>query len=92
MLYSDFLIECQKKQRSYIKEEKAKMQRALGYFNIYAGLMRALGLHPLTRTEIDDRSRELFTMERDVLETHGDGPAMRAAYTMHHREPAHGRP
>lgn len=83
MTYAEFVAECQKKQRSYVMAERAKMRRAAHGWRRYEELMRGLQLHPLTGMEIVERQLQLRQMLEDIPLSHGDTPAMRGAFEMH---------
>lgn len=88
MNYPAFVMECQKKQRAYIRNERKRMAKAEKLNRRYVAAMSAIGFHPLNRMEIADRQSQLDAMESGVPDTHGDSPAMRAAYSMHFGESA----
>jgi hypothetical protein len=89
MEYSDYVRECQKRQREYILEQQKKMAKLRAALIRYEAAAAALGLHPLTRNEIQDRTRQLEGMAATVEETHGDSVAMRCAYEARYtREPS----
>jgi cobalamin biosynthesis protein CbiG len=48
----------------YVREEQKRINALREAWARYAASARALGLHPLTYTEITDRERELKAMER----------------------------
>lgn len=83
MTYPEFVSDCQKRQRQYIKGEFRRMEKARALWLRYTAAMHGLGLHPLTSNEIENRWRELQDMSHRVVETHGDSEAMRAIYEMH---------
>lgn len=82
MTYAQYVLECQRRQRDYIRTETRRMEKAAKLHRAYTAKMAALNLHPLTALEIHDRQRQLETMMRNVPETHGDSPAMRGAFEM----------
>lgn len=82
MTYAEYIKECQRRQRAYIRGERKRMAKAQKLFQRYTAAMAAIELHPLGRMEIGDRQRQLDDMERRVPETHGDSEAMQAAYEM----------
>lgn len=68
-------------------EQQRRMARARKEWNRYETRMRALGLHPLSRMEIDDWQHQLVSAGREIPETFGDTPGMRAAYALQSPEP-----
>lgn len=82
MEYAEYIKECQRRQRAYIKGERRRMAKAQKLWVRYAVAMGQLALHPLNRMEIVDRVRELDSMAATVCETHGDSPAMRSLWEL----------
>lgn len=86
MTYKEFIRDAQKRQRAYVASETRRFIKARAAMRKYAATMAALGLHPLTRREIDDRFAELESMLAGVAFDLGDSPAMRAAFEMREGE------
>lgn len=78
--YAQYVAECQKRQRRYIMEQRAKMRSAQHAWRRYEETMRGMGLHSLTPREIYDRQQELERMLTDIPISHGDSPTMRMCY------------
>jgi len=83
MEYREYIKECQRRQRAYIRDEQRKIAKAEKLYAQYWRGMISLNLHPLDRNEIVDRKRQLERMAATVKETHGDSQAMRFAFEMH---------
>lgn len=66
LTYEQFLVESEWKQREYVGEQQDRMRQAETLWRTYERAMHQIGLHPLTRQEIEDRQRELARMESDA--------------------------
>ena len=85
MTYEEFSEHVLNKQASYINEQELLLEVARSLFAPYAKAMSDIGLHPLTRREMEDRTDELDRMRFNMLDTHGpNSAAVRAAYIVTH--------
>jgi hypothetical protein len=82
MTYEQYLAQCQKLQRQYVRDEQKRMRRAEKLWMRYKRDMQAIGLHPLAPDDIEARRRQLDQMLANVEISHGDSPAMRALYDL----------
>jgi Tat protein secretion system quality control protein TatD with DNase activity len=82
MTYPQYRAYCLKEQRKANREDQARMKEALKLWQRYSGAMLAIGLHPLTREEIEDRIRELHRQGKSIA-SGGSEFSMKAAYTLH---------
>lgn len=82
MIFGDFMRQSQRLQYQYIREERVRYNNLLVALERYEKAAAALKLYPLTRSEIQDRHKQLRAMDKQIEITHGDTPGMRAAYAM----------
>lgn len=80
MTFLEFLKTAARLAREGIAEDQRRMVKARKEWTRYTTRMGALGLHPLSRAEIEDRQRELASMLVAISTVYVDGPRMRALY------------
>lgn len=84
--YPQYLAYCMEMQRRYIAEERKRIAKLRKAFQRYEAAAAAIGLHALTRREIEERQDQLHTMQARIGETHGDTPAQRALWDARQNE------